>query len=179
MSFIQNPLLKYADADSNANLDANSDNQIVKYYFVPIENQEELLRQENLEDSRQLVKETEELLDISGEINRLLGISGEQLIQADTTMENATETIENTEEILCEANTYSLKSKQKKIILGATLAGVCIGGPVGGILGAQTSVLLSAVGGISGLILGGGLFGAISSRLTSNKIQKLKDKYKE
>ena len=71
-----------------------------------------------------------------------------------------------------DANRYNLKSKQKKIVFGSTIAGVCIGGPLGGILGAKISAFLSTVCGISGLILGGGLFGAISSKITNYKIYK-------
>ena len=162
MSFIKNI---YSENEYLPNLD-----------FVSNEEVERLMEEENKRDAELIYNETESLLNIASDLNEIIKDSGEIILKTDEVMEESKENVDVACSNIFDANTYNLKSKQKKIILGSTIAGLCIGGPLGGILGAQTSVFLSTMCGISGLILGGGLFGAISTKITNYKIFKSKMK---
>ena len=135
-----------------------------------------ILEDENKRDAKIILKESERLLEISDEINRLLEESSETVISTKDIINKAEERLDNIEEIISEAQNYNLKSNKIKTIIGSTIIGVCIGGPVGGILGAQISTIFSTICGISGLILGGGLFGTISSKIINYKIYKSRNK---
>ena len=140
---------------------------------------QEKIKQENLEEIKQILDDSKRILDISKDLNQLLKKDTEHILSINDINNENLNLIKQTDSILEKASSYK---KNKNILILSVVSGLVgagIFGPVGGVIGTQIS--LGLVGVFSGSLVGGGAVGITSYNIFNffkKKYQKKKKKQK-
>ena len=130
-------------------------------------NIESIIKKEQTEDVKNLVKDIEQLKEIMKDINELIEDDEKEIAYAELISDETQQTLENTQITIDKAREAQKKAVILKGTLISTCIGACIGGPLGGILGNTAGVT------IMGALIGSISFGGFSGSLT-NYILKTK-----
>lgn len=146
--------------------------------LIPIDNDKiifnEKLREQKL--AKKLAKDTEDLKLIMVDLNNIIKDSNIPINEIDNNVEASKEVLKETTIELTKAKKYQGNTSILKIAGICTLAGVCLGGPLGAIGGSYLGLAIG--GGIFGTLAGGSIAGGTAYGVTKKKQknQELKEK---
>ena len=122
---------------------------------------------EDRKDAEKLAKDTETIKTIMKDLNELIEDEDEQIVFAERITDETHDVLKETNENIHKAR----ESQKKALILKGTLisagVGLCVGGPIGGLLG--SSVHLTTIGAIIGGVSFGGFMGSLTNYVLSTK----------
>ena len=121
-----------------------------------IENQ---IKIETEEDTKKILKESNELKKTMYEINKLLEKSGHKLKHIENKTNISKENIKICKNDIDVSNIYFKKTNLLKITAITSLVGLCVGGPIGGVICNSIATNLIGIGIFSGSLIGSLTFG--------------------
>jgi Mg/Co/Ni transporter MgtE len=129
---------------------------------------ENIIRQENEEDYKNLARQTEQIEDITHFLNNIINEGGAQLAEVDTTIIETNEVIDDININLEQAH----KSRINGLLLKGTAIGVGVGFALGGLAGSIVGSYLGSisVGFLAGSIPLGSLSGGATYGIIKNKV---------
>lgn len=130
-------------------------------------NTERLQKEQDKKDIIKLKEDTEKLKIIMKDLTEIIDDSGEQILFAERITDDTQETLKETSEHIKKARESQRKANILKGTLISTGIGICIGGPIGGILG--NTVNLVGMGTLIGGVSIGGFMGSLTNYILSVK----------
>jgi hypothetical protein len=157
--------VKINDDGTVPNLDFDLDTFIIE------DNVDELLKKENEEDLKKILRDTAQINEIQDDMRDILGLQKEALENTDDVIEDSVTTAEQATLTIGEAKKSFFSSILLRNTFIAGLVGMVIGGPLGGLLAVSTggSIIGSAIG---GGVIGSGVIGGTTYGVTKDKVKE-------
>ena len=159
-------------------LDQNQDRQLQQSQqlslmetieFIEAEDLKELQRREDEMDTKELLRKSRQIAEITQDIHELIESQGDTINDADAAVDESADISKNAVVEIGRAKKSFFRSRLIKGSLIGAVLGLCLGGPAGSAIGysAGAGALGSGiVGGIAGLGVGfGGSYGILQSKV--------------
>ena len=130
---------------------------------------DKLIYEENLQESKQLYEKSKLIKKTMSEITDLLEKSGNQIKHVEKKTEVSKKDIENSKIKIEESQTYSKNTHILKATALLSVVGLCIGGPLGGVICNSIGSSLVGIGIFSGSVIGTLSFGGTTYGILKSK----------
>lgn len=132
---------------------------------------DEIIENENKKEILKLSNDSKILKETMEDINNLLSDSGIIVNNIDEKISKSNKDIEITTQEIEKSHNYFFKSNILKATAISALVGLCVGGPIGGVLGYTIGTI--GVGIISGSVIGSVGCGGITHAIVKKKVTNI------
>ena len=112
------------------------------------------IKKESEEEAKKLLNESIQLKQTMSEINHLLEKSGQQLKHIEDKTDESNENIKHSKSNIDTSHNYFKKTNLLKFTAISSVIGLCVGGPLGGVICNSIAANLVGIGIFSGSVIG-------------------------